>query len=329
MLWGSFVADALAMPVHWYYSRTTLHRDYGEVRDFVAPKNPHPGSILWRSSYTARNSRGEILHDQARFWGQQGVHYHQFLNPGENTLNLKLSLLLATGHGDSGRYDASAYLADYISFMTTPGNHKDTYIEESHRNFFANYAQGRAPMKCGIEDIHIGGLTAVPILCAWAQGDAETAVQWVTEHVSLTHKSRETLQAAETTARILCDVVRGHDVADSLSHRSAGWLSPKKAADWLREPDSVVVGQRFSPACYIKEAFPATLYLALKYADDLEAGLVSNTNLGGDNCHRGAVLGAILGAAGGMACLPSRWKQGLLAGESLDRFASAIEVKAS
>ena len=33
----------------------------------------------------------------------------------------------------------------------------------------------------------------------------------------------------------------------------------------------------------------------MKYADDLETALVANTNLGGDNCHRGAVLGALLG----------------------------------
>ncbi len=39
------------------------------------------------------------------------------------------------------------------------------------------------------------------------------------------------------------------------------------------------------------------LYLAYKYADDLKAGLFSNANLGGDNVHRGTVLGAILGLA--------------------------------
>ena len=85
-LFGLAIGDALAMPVHWYYDRAALRADYGLVDRYLAPKNPHPGSILWRSSYQAPNARGEILHDQAVFWGQRGIHYHQFLEAGENTL---------------------------------------------------------------------------------------------------------------------------------------------------------------------------------------------------------------------------------------------------
>ena len=53
--------------------------------------------------------------------------------------------------------------------------------------------------------------------------------------------------------------------------------------------------------CYIEHSFPAVLYLAARYPDDFEAALVANTNVGGDNCHRGAVLGAMLGAALGLS----------------------------
>ena len=73
-LLGAFLGDALAMPVHWYYDRGALARDYGRVTDLVAPKSPHADSILWRSSYTAPNAKGEILHDQAPYWGRRGVH---------------------------------------------------------------------------------------------------------------------------------------------------------------------------------------------------------------------------------------------------------------
>ncbi len=329
MVWGSLIGDALAMPAHWYYNRTQLHVDYGEIRDFVSPKNPHPGSILWRSRYTAANSKGEILHEQARYWGQRDVHYHQFLQPGENTLNLKLALELARLLTVLGRYDADLYLDDYIEFMTTPGSHNDTYVEECHREFFKRYSRGLRPRKCGGEDIHIGGLASVAILCAWARGEMEEAVQLVREHVSLTHRSRETLQAAETLARMLCDLIRGEDMAETLARRAPAWLKMKEAIKWGREPDSVVVGQRFSPACYIKEAFPATLYLAWKYADDLEAGLIANTNLGGDNCHRGAALGALLGAAGGRASVPARWRQGLLAGGNIEAFLAGLQASES
>jgi hypothetical protein len=36
------------------------------------------------------------------------------------------------------------------------------------------------------------------------------------------------------------------------------------------------------------------LYLAFKYRKDPKAALLANTNLGGENAHRGAVLGGIV-----------------------------------
>ena len=59
--------------------------------------------------------------------------------------------------------------------------------------------------------------------------------------------------------------------------------------------DMHVVGSLYSPACYISGSWPSVLYLAYKYAAEPKQALLVNTNLGGDNVHRGAVLGAILG----------------------------------
>jgi ADP-ribosyl-[dinitrogen reductase] hydrolase len=88
---GSLVADAVAMPIHWYYDREALQRDYGTISDYLTPRNPHPDSILWRSTYSPLNQEGDILHEQGLYWGQKGVHYHQFLKAGENTLNYQLA----------------------------------------------------------------------------------------------------------------------------------------------------------------------------------------------------------------------------------------------
>ena len=45
------VADAVSMPVHWYYNRGSLDQDYGDFATYCRPKNPHPDSILWRSEF--------------------------------------------------------------------------------------------------------------------------------------------------------------------------------------------------------------------------------------------------------------------------------------
>ncbi|MEC7280806.1 MAG: ADP-ribosylglycohydrolase family protein, partial [Verrucomicrobiota bacterium] len=42
---------------------------------------------------------------------------------------------------------------------------------------------------------------------------------------------------------------------------------------------------------------------------DFSAGIIANAYCGGDNCHRGAVVGALLGAANGA---PKKWIQGLI-----------------
>ena len=314
-LMGAFLGDALAMPVHWYYDREALVRDYGRVTDLLAPRNPHADSILWRSSYVAPNAKGEILHDQAKYWGQRGVHYHQFLAAGENTLNMQLALVLLESLRRSAGYDRADYLQRYIDFMTTPGRHRDTYVEECHRNFFTNYARGKKPEQCGWPDIHIGGLAHVPVLAVWYADNEAAALAAVREHVRVTHRGELVETAARDLTKMLLAIMHGAQVREAIEQFGTQWVGRKKMEQWAARPDEAVIGQVLSPACYLEDAFPASLYLAWKYAGDLEAALVANTNLGGDNCHRGIVTGALVGAGG--ATVPERWSAGLLCGNRL------------
>jgi ADP-ribosyl-[dinitrogen reductase] hydrolase len=314
-LLGAFLGDALAMPVHWYYDRAALVRDYGRVTELVPPKSPHADSILWRSSYSAPNAKGEILHEQAQYWGRHGVHYHQFLRAGENTLNMQLALELLASLRACGGYDREDYMRRYIGFLSSPGRHHDTYLEECHRNFFGKYARGKKPEDCGGPDIHIGGLAHVPILSVWYAENEAAALAAVREHVRVTHRGELVETAARDLARMLVAILKGNGVRESIEKHGNGWVGRKKLEAWARRPDEEVVGAVLSPACYLEDSFPASLYLAWKHAHDPEAALVANTNLGGDNCHRGIVVGALVGAGG--AFFPERWARELLCRESL------------
>jgi ADP-ribosylglycohydrolase len=303
------------MPVHWYYDREALRKDYGTVRDYKPPKNPHPDSILWRSRYEPVNEKADILHDQARYWGQRGIHYHQFLEAGENTLNLKLVRVLIVSLLDRGSYDADDYLARYIAFMTTPGTHRDTYVEEYHRHFFGQYARGVPPRKCGIREKHIGGLVGLPAIVVFYRNDPAKARQAALEHLSLTHLGGKMTASAELLIQLLLQTLEGNGLKTTLMETMATGKHPFAGfpfVKWLGEPDERVVGARFSTACYVEDSIPAVLYLALKYHDQPEKGLIANTNLGGDNAYRGAVLGALLGAENGLSAFPHRWGTGLL-----------------
>jgi ADP-ribosylglycohydrolase len=246
----------------------------------------------------APNAKGEILHEQGQYWGRKGVHYHQFLAAGENTLNMQLALQLLESLRVRGGYDRADYLRRYVEFMTTPRRHRDTYLEECHRNFFTRYARGTKPEDCGSEDIHIGGLAQVPVLAVWYADDEAAALAAVREHVRVTHRGELVETAARDLTRMLVAMMNGAGVRESIEKFGNGWAGRKKFEGWAQRPDEEVIGGILSPACYLEDSFPASLYLAWKYADDLEAALVVNANLGGDNCHRGIVVGALVGAGG-------------------------------
>jgi ADP-ribosylglycohydrolase len=309
---GSLVGDAVAMPVHWYYDTRALDRDYGGINCYLAPRNPHPDSILWRSRYQPLNADGDILHGQARYWGQKGVHYHQFLAAGENTLNLKLARELFQWITAGQAYDPGAWLEHYIACMRNPRWHRDTYVEEYHRAFFTHLSRGKRPVACGIEDGHIGGLATVPALCAalYAIGirDEQALRAAVRTQVSLTHRHARVLDAADVLTRLMVRLTDQADMEEALIEVATGWVSLDRFRGWSTHPDREIIGRVVSPACYIDEAFIGSLYLAWKHRHDFSAGVCANAAVGGDNCHRGVVVGSILGIRHGV---PDVWAAGL------------------
>lgn len=331
MLWGMFVGDGLAMPVHWYYDVAALQRDFGTVRDYQAPRDFHPSSIMSLASTGAAgrgSQEGEvvgrvILHGKKHLWGRPNRHYHTGLQAGDNTLNLLCVRVLLRNLNTTGRYDAGDFLRDYIAFMTTPDSHNDTYAESYHRDFFANYARGVPPERCagaeGHDTASIGGLVTLPpvIAAAMREDDPAAVDRLLLAHLRLTHRSpkleRHALALGGLLSRLLREPVPQVRPLACAVAESFGFPATRVVERMQRERNSDlhVIGRQLSSACYIEDSFPATLYLAARYADDFEAALVANTNVGGDNCHRGAVLGAIMGATLGYGAIPERWLQGL------------------
>lgn len=134
-LFGMYVGDATAMPVHWMYNLNQLRRDYGTIRGFVKPNDRFEGSIM-NLSNTGGGGRGSdqgdiigsvINHNKKKYWVRGGnYHYHLGLEAGENTLEAQLTRLLAKGIIERGEFRQAEWLQDYIQFMAPPGSHNDT-----------------------------------------------------------------------------------------------------------------------------------------------------------------------------------------------------------
>jgi len=313
---------------------STLHRfadTLAGITDYHPPTKEHPSSIMSLSNTGGHGRGGQsgriigdvINHGKHEFWGKQSVHYHQGMRAGENTLNALCARLVTRGIAAEKGYSSKRFLSDYVSFMTTPGSHNDTYAESFHRDFFSNFAAGAPPEKCAGKEGHntptIGGFVMLPpvILASMAQG--ETLMRKaVVSHLRLTHDSDLLASRAEAYAVLLSQLVQGTPPATALA--TAGRALSLDLDSMVKRAggnDGAVVGRAFSTACYITDSFPSVLYLAAAHAGSFEDAVLSNTNLGGENCHRGSALGALMGAAVGEAGIPARFITGLADGPAI------------
>lgn len=318
----TYVADALSMPVHWYYNPLDIIKAFpGGIKKFEDAPAIHPSSIMNLHS-TNTGGRGiqkatqgkEIVGDiilkgKRKFWGIANQHYHQGLAAGENTLNAHCArLVVRTLSANNGRYNVDSFLENYITFMTADiPLPPDTYAESYHRGFFANLTKGLSPRKCGSvthDTASVGGLvTVAPIALAELLIDRSLSrVQALcSEHLYLTHPDKKLEQICHAYIELI-DALLFRDTEEDakkyiaeIAKKSVGVDLEKLMQKNLT--DNEVVGRVFSKACYIEDSWPSLLYLAYKYCDIPKHALLINTNLGGENCHRGSVLGVIVGLA--------------------------------
>jgi hypothetical protein len=314
-----YVADALSMPVHWFYNPWDIIKIFpGGIKKFEAAPPKHPSSIMSlhstnaggrgpQNSATGKEVVGDIiLKGKRQFWGIANQHYHQGLLAGENTLNAHCARLVTrTLHANNGRYDADLFLENYIAFMTSETPlHPDTYAESYHRGFFANFAKGLPPRKCGArthDTASIGGLVMIaPIAISELLLDSSLQRVQVLcrEHLYLTHPDENLAKICDAYVELINSLLfRTQDDArnfiDQVAQKSAG-INLKKLMQKNME-DNEVVGGIFSKSCYIEDSWPSVLFLLHKYFAEPERALLANTNLGGENCHRGSVLGVLVG----------------------------------
>jgi len=250
---------------------------------------------------------------EAQFWGISNQHYHQGMPAGENTLNAWCARLLMRGITDHGSYDQNRFLESYINFMKADQpQHPDTYAESYHRGFFANLEAGNPPDKCGAithDTPSIGGLvTIVPLaLHLLMQSNKVADVQSVCrQHLFLTHPDDTLARVCDSLIVLIDELLERSDDQDPMPlFVKAGKSIPKTDIATLvkKAPSDLhVIGRLYSSACYITDSYPCMLYLAGKYQSDTNAALRANTNAGGENAHRGAVLGGVVGLVNGDGC---------------------------
>lgn len=327
--WGYFLGDALGVPSHGYATNRQLHKDYGWISDLVAPKYPHPESSLFRTRYEVLNEKNDILHGRAEDWRRPGTHFHQNLEAGDNALEARLAQLLIKRIVEDGDYIEENCREDFLDFMLTPGRHNDTYIPTAYREFFYNYARGKAIDACAEQSTRSGALAlTLPLL--WLKWhNPVAAAKAMKQRIALTHAGSSIVRTAELLCNIHWSLFQGHSLEETILERERNnhphpyvnypfrrWIANLK--------DEEVAFKQLRNGSDTDDAVPLAFYLALKYQNDTEAALIANANLGGETCNRGAILGSILGAANGAEDLPGELVEKLTQFEELDKLSEAF-----
>lgn len=156
----------------------------------------------------------KIFHNHTELFNKPGTHYHHAMKAGENTLHLRVAEV-AMQHivekwtqqqqqkhqkqerekniPSSPPYDLQSYAQSFISFMTSPHAHPDTYIGGAMRYFFARYAETGIVENHGLNDPCVSGLTLIIpliLLLAHPKGEEiEQRYQLIKRHLFLTHAS--------------------------------------------------------------------------------------------------------------------------------------------
>jgi hypothetical protein len=189
----------------------------GRLTGYAAPPPPaafpHPDS----PKYFARAGDPsaapvDVFNGHADAWRVPGAPYHGSLAAGDNTLTGRLVARLAASVVGARRVDAGAWLAgEYVRALAgAPGAvHADTWVDETHRVFFANVAAGAAPEAAGMDDACLAGLAlATPALLAYC-GSRDAGVTAARAVLQFTHKSEAMAEQAGWWGDLLAAVLGG------------------------------------------------------------------------------------------------------------------------
>jgi ADP-ribosylglycohydrolase len=217
---------------------------------------------------------------------------------------------------------------------------------------------GCAELQRNVWSISSHGGIIRPLVISMIAGSSYQGLGLAIEHQNLTHRSENVTSALgvlvpllhallkgaephqtisayakhihcpQITGEQLFEAYRDHNGPDNIPKQKMWEFhtllvdSPYEVDRLVREnPESAVINQLFATACYPEHGLPLLLYFAKAYNIDMESALLANANAGGDNVHRGMILGMLLGAAN--EALPEQLKQRLIA---FDELQTEIEV---
>ncbi|GAM08609.1 ADP-ribosylglycohydrolase [Geobacter sp. OR-1] len=325
---GAFIGDAMGLGPHWYYDLDELRRDYGDwVTDYTDPKpgRYHSGfkagqlsqaGFILRLTLDSLVSRGK--YDEADFCRRMDEDL--------------LPLLDGTPISGPGGYTSQSIrelwrqrVQQRVPWGRTGGPADDTEAIERTLALAVRYALDPGKLAATIKSNTL--LT---------QNDPAIVSMTVAYGAVLGMLVHGHAMNPQLSGKLMRLVNKGelpfhHITGDNLQPPRPGDPDPSNAGlfaspDALLTPSYMAAAAidpdiRIEPAwkvsivygmpCAIYHQLPAVYYLAARFHDDFEAGLLHAINGGGQNQARAMLTAALVGAQVGLTGIPQRFIDGL------------------
>mgnify|MGYP001192830074 CR=1 FL=1 len=276
MVMASFVADSLALGVHWVYNSHVIDRKFGRVEHLEKPLG---------KAYHGTKDAGDFTH-----YGDQTV-------------------VLLESVADGSGFELSRFSQKWRSFFEGYTGYFDNATKET----LGNFAAGSRPEASGSGSTDLAGASRIAPIVYMYREDRETMIAASRTQTAMSHNNPLVVESAEFFARVLWHVLRGDAPTEAMKRVCGEELKDDAIGEWVGagikstgvDTRSAIAG--FGQACEIEMALPSTVHLIAKYENDLKASLVENVMAGGDSASRGMLAGMVLGAHLGYGAIPEIW----------------------
>jgi ADP-ribosylglycohydrolase len=196
MVLASFVADALALGVHWIYNTHVIDKKWGQIEGYIKPERP---------TYHPTKDLGEF------------THY------GDQTMVLLKSVAQCSG------FDLEDFSERWRQFFKT----YDGYFDDATKETLKNFAAGKGPTESGAGSQDLAGAARIAPLAYCYQKDLDGFITAARAQTALTHNSPQVIESAEYFGRVVWKVLRGETPTAAMAQIKNKGFNRAPYAGWV------------------------------------------------------------------------------------------------
>ncbi|MGB5966424.1 MAG: ADP-ribosylglycohydrolase family protein [Sulfurimonadaceae bacterium] len=272
-LWGAFYADAYALGAHWLYDTHQISKSEFDTKRFNDPL----------TDYHKGKAAGDFTH-----YGDQ-------------------MLWLLETIAREKEFNVHIFSITWKTKMST----YEGYIDGASQHTIGALDEGKNSLVCGSNsrDLSVVG-RMMPLIYTY-HNDMDKMMEYVKLHTVFTHMTKELVESAAYFNELIMAVSMGAEIGRAIEEIALAYS--ENVQKWVQdgvakaETESIEAIKTLGQSCSVEGGFAAVIYLLKRFSDFQEA-MEANVLAGGDSAARGMIVGAVLGAYGGMEVLPLNYK---------------------